>query len=144
MIDSFDGKYSWLSNFAPAKISLENVTYSSIEHAYISAKSNGPGWKDFCVDTKSPGELKKAGRKVKLVHDWEKIKVSVMYVCLLQKFNQEPYKTLLINTGNEHIQEGNWWNDKFWGVDLNTGEGENTLGKLIMSIRKELLEGNNG
>jgi hypothetical protein len=29
----------------------------------------------------------------------------------------EPFD-LLLNTGNEYIQKGNWWNDRFLGVDL--------------------------
>ena len=39
-----------------------------------------------------------------------------------------------------HIEEGNWWKDKFGGVDIKTRQGENHLGKLIMKIRKELQE----
>ena len=39
-----------------------------------------------------------------------------------------------------HIEEGNWWKDKFWGVDIKTRQGENHLGKLIMKIRKSLQE----
>ena len=58
--------------------------------------------------------------------------------CLEQKFNIEPYKTKLIETGNKYIQEGNRWNDKFWGVCLKTNQGENNLGKLIMNIRAKL------
>jgi predicted NAD-dependent protein-ADP-ribosyltransferase YbiA (DUF1768 family) len=54
------------------------------------------------------------------------------------KFSQEPYRTLLLNTGNILIQEGNRWGDTFWGVDLNTNVGENKLGLLIMQIREQL------
>ena len=57
---------------------------------------------------------------------------------LIQKFNQEPYKSKLLNTENEFIQEGNMWNDKFWGVCLKTGKGENNLGRMIMDIRTKL------
>ncbi|MFM7853305.1 MAG: NADAR domain-containing protein [Flammeovirgaceae bacterium] len=66
--------------------------------------------------------------------------MKVMQGCLRDKFQQEPYKSLLINTGDLYIQEGNRWGDKFWGVDLRTGKGLNTLGKLIMEIREELKE----
>jgi predicted NAD-dependent protein-ADP-ribosyltransferase YbiA (DUF1768 family) len=30
------------------------------------------------------------------------------------------------------------WGDKFWGVDLETGEGENNLGILLMELREML------
>lgn len=73
-----------------------------------------------------------------MLPNWDSIKVSVMRDCLNQKFRQEPYKTLLIETGDVFIQEGNFWGDTFWGVDLKSKTGENHLGKLIMAIRDEL------
>ena len=56
-------------------------------------------------------------------------------------FNQEPFRTKLINTLDENIVEGNWWGDVFWGVNLKVDPnvGENHLGRLIMEIRKELV-----
>ena len=39
--------------------------------------------------------------------------VPITLECLGQKFIQNPYKRLLICTGDEHIQEGNNWNDRF-------------------------------
>jgi len=36
------------------------------------------------------------------------------------------------------LEEGNWWFDLFWGVDIKTREGENNLGKIIMKVRNEL------
>lgn len=140
MIKEFQGEFRWLSNFAPCQIVLDQITYPSVEHAYMSAKSDNPEWKIFCsVGNKTAGEVKKASRTIKLVDNWNDTKLSVMQECIKQKFNQEPYKTKLIDTGNQHIQEGNMWNDKFWGVCLKTNKGENNLGKLIMTMRNELI-----
>jgi predicted NAD-dependent protein-ADP-ribosyltransferase YbiA (DUF1768 family) len=61
-----------------------------------------------------------------------------MYQLLLIKFNQEPFKTQLINTGDCYIQENNLWNDTFFGYCLKTNQGKNMLGHLIMHIRTEL------
>ncbi len=36
------------------------------------------------------------------------------------------------------LQEGNYWGDVFGGIDIETGEGKNIFGKLIMKIRDEL------
>lgn len=36
--------------------------------------------------------------------------------------------------------EGNTWHDVYWGVDLCTGEGENHLGKILMTQRQEFKE----
>jgi predicted NAD-dependent protein-ADP-ribosyltransferase YbiA (DUF1768 family) len=62
-----------------------------------------------------------------------------MRECVRKKFQQEPYKQLLIDTGHVHIQEGNHWYDAYWGVRTDTGKGQNHLGRIIMDIRDELL-----
>jgi hypothetical protein len=138
MIKEFQKENRWLSNFVPCTIILEGKIYSSVEHAYMSAKCTDQEWKLFCQKTKKPGQVKKASRGIKLRSNWEEIKIDIMKECLKQKYNQEPYKTKLKETGDQFIQEGNWWNDKFWGVCLKTGKGKNILGKLIMEIRKEI------
>ena len=55
-----------------------------------------------------------------------------------QKYNNPKYRELLLSTGNALIQEGNNWGDRFWGVDLKSGVGDNNLGRIIMDIRKDL------
>ena len=138
MIKEFQGKYRWLSNFAPVNIILSGIQYRSVEHAYMSEKSDELWWKYFCRDTIKPGDVKRKSKDIKLFDDWYDKRVGVMAMCIEQKYNIEPYKTNLINTGNLLIQEGNYWNDKFWGVCLKTNEGLNVLGKLIMSKREQL------
>lgn len=92
----------------------------------------------FCQIASNPGEVKRAGRNVDLVSNWEIIKKLVMMELVEKKFRQEPYRTLLLNTGDEEIQEGNWWGDKYWGVCLKTLSGQNTLGIIIMNMREKL------
>jgi ribA/ribD-fused uncharacterized protein len=141
MIAKFKKEYAWLSNFAPVKIKLFEIIYPSVEHAYMSMKSNDLEWKKFCSDLKNTASIvKRKSKEIKLKEDWNDIKVDIMRSCIEQKFSQEPYKTLLLNTKNEYIQEGNWWNDDFWGFDLKKNKGENILGKIIMDIRKKLYE----
>lgn len=50
---------------------------------------------------------------------------------------------LLLETGDMHIQEGNTWNDEFWGVGLATNRGDNHLGRIYMRLRDELATGVN-
>lgn len=137
MIKEFSDENRWLSNFAKVSITYNEYTYNSIEAAYQAQKSDNPDWKKFCADpNNTPGLIKKSSRFIKIVENWENIKVPIMEELLLLKFSQEPYKTLLKNTKNVYIQEGNYWGDKFWGVCLKTNQGENNLGKLIMKIRE--------
>ena len=139
MISQFKGEYSWLSNFATASIQSGDFLFPSVEHAYMSEKSDSKEWKLFCTnDANSPGAVKKASYHEKLVDGWHEKKVGIMRQFLIQKFNQEPYKTLLIKTGSNYISEGNWWDDCFWGICLKLNSGENMLGRLIMEIRENL------
>lgn len=134
-------EHDYLSNFHLVTVHYNGVDYPSVEHAFMSAKSDDPQWKAYCANKNiSPADVKREGKQVRLVHDWEEIKLNVMETCLRSKFNQEPYRTLLIETGKQNIQEGNWWGDRFWGVDLKQqpNYGENHLGRLIMLIREEL------
>ncbi len=139
MIKEFQDEFRWLSNFAPVKIVLDGVEFPSVEHAYQSAKSDDVEWKKFCSNPSNTAQdVKRQSQSITLKENWNDIKREVMAECVNQKFNQEPYKTKLLETGTQHIQEGNTWNDKFWGVCLKTNKGENHLGKLIMDVRSAL------
>ncbi len=139
MITEFQNEYRWLSNFAPVKIKLDGLEFPSVEHAYMSAKSDDVEWKKFCSNQNNKaGDVKRQSRNITLKKDWNEIKLEVMANCIKQKFNTEPYITKLLETGTQHIQEGNRWNDKFWGVCLKTNKGENHLGRLIMDVRSVL------
>lgn len=139
MIIEFQNEYRWLSNFAPVKIKLDGLEFPSVEHAYMSAKSDDAEWKKFCSNPNNKaGDVKRQSRNIALKEDWNDIKIEVMKECVNQKFSQEPYRTKLLETGTQHLQEGNRWNDKFWGVCLKTNKGENHLGRLIMDVRSAL------
>ncbi len=126
MIKTFTGEFRWLSNFV-----------GGVEQKYQAAKCIDPKDAEIILAL-SPGAAKRKGRVVPIRSDWERVKLDVMKYFVLKKFSQEPYKTLLLNTGNQEIQEGNYWHDTFWGVDELTKKGQNHLGKIIMQVREEL------
>lgn len=135
-IESFSGDYRWLSNFVAVEVIFEGVTYSSVEHAYQAAKSLNKIWRETCADWTIPsGKIKQLSKDVLIRKDWHDVRKGIMKDLLYQKFKQEPYMTLLLDTGNLEIEEGNNWGDTFWGISLKTGEGQNLLGKMIMEIR---------
>lgn len=140
MISRFRGEYSWLSNFYLTPVTYEGVIYKSVEHAYMSAKSDIPSWKIFCMNEENPGKVKKESKKITLVKNWDEIKYDVMKKCLFSKFRKNPLRQKLLDTGDQQIIEGNTWGDTYWGYDINMQMGKNNLGKLIMKIRKKLQE----
>ena len=79
--------------------------------------------------------LLKTGKKIELISDWEKVKLSVMFEVVFAKFSQnEELKQKLLATGNEELVEGNNWGDTFWGM-VKTKLVKNHLGKILVKVR---------
>lgn len=136
VIDSFRGKYFFLSNFFEAPIEYEGLTYRNNEAAFQAAKVIDKKLREE-FSTLNPSEAKRKGRRVSLRPDWEQVKNRVMYEVCLAKFTQNPeLKTKLLETGDIKLEEGNTWGDKTWGTV--NGKGENRLGKILMKIREDL------
>lgn len=134
MIDYFDGEYAFLSNFYETPIVYKDLLYQNSEAAFQAQKCPGRA-NEFC--SLPPGKAKRLGRKVTLRSDWDLIKNTVMYEVVKAKFTQNPaIRKKLLDTDCEELIEGNYWNDRYWGVC--NGEGLNMLGKILMIVREEL------
>lgn len=142
MINKFEGKYEFLSNFYPSRITIDSVSYPTVEHAFQSAKTRSFLKRIEISKLDTPREAKKAGRQVELRSDWETIKDQVMYDCLKEKFKIKELKEKLLATGNEELVEGTTWHDNYWGncscEKCRNIEGKNILGKTLMRLREEL------
>ena len=142
-IKGFFGDYRFLSNFWPAKVILDGITYSSTELAYQASKWE-PEDRDFfltCTELGSIDYNRKNPPNKYSEEEWNLVKVDIMKNLLCQKFdpeiNPENYQ-LLIATGNKFLEERNWWGDLYWGTDKD-GNGENVLGKILMELRAGLI-----
>ena len=136
-IDCFREEYFFLSNFYPAKLIFDGVTYLSSEAAYQAQKAADPQERAAFAEL-SPDEAKSRGRSIPLRPDWDDVKLDVMREIVYAKFTQNPHLARwLTDTGEKPLIEGNTWGDVFWGVDLNTGEGENHLGKILSALRED-------
>lgn len=78
------------------------------------------------------------GREDEYRDDWYEIRVEIMLDLLRQKFAHPELRQMLLDTGDAELLEGNNWGDVFWGVDQDTGEGQNWLGRLLMQVREEI------
>lgn len=136
IVKGFFGKYRFLSNFATVKIRYAGLLFSTVEHAYVAAKTLDPQKHRYIATIEFPGEAKQYGKRLQLRPDWDVVKFQFMQDFLIQKFIQEPYQTKLLNTDDMHLEETNYWGDTVWGVC--NGVGENNLGKLLMRVRKGL------
>lgn len=137
VIDSFRGKYYFLSNFYPCTIVLDGVTYSSAEAAFQAQKD--PSRKEEFAKM-SAAEAKAAGRKVKMdVYEWnEGRRDEAMRRVLKAKFDQNiGLAADLAATGGAKLVEGNQHGDRYWGTV--NGVGANMLGTMLMEIRDQLV-----
>jgi len=140
-INFFKDDYEKFSNFYPVVIYFEDRNYPSVEHAFVAAKSKDEMFRKMIseIPVNQAGKAKYKGRRIKLRPNWDLMKYSIMKRFLMQKFSYQQFKELLLSTGNNYIEEGNYWHDNYWGncycKKCKNIKGENKLGKLIMEIR---------
>ncbi len=136
-IDRFRGEYRFLSNFWPAVVTLDGITYPTVEHAYQAAKILDPTSRGLFYSAATPGDAKRLGRQLtRLRGDWHQVRLAVMADLVRQKFTHPDLRDRLLATGNRDLIEGNDWGDTFWGVCR--GVGDNQLGRILMKVREEL------
>ena len=152
-IDQFRGRHEFLSNFYPATVHYDGITYPSAEHAYQAAKchdnasvidvrtsattTTGLELKFAIAAEWSPGKVKRMGKKLPLRPDWEQVKLDIMLQIVTLKFKDEHLAAMLKRTAPCTLIEGNNWGDTYWGIDVAKG-GLNMLGKVLMHVRDNL------
>lgn len=159
--------YYEFSNFYPAKVTHNGITYPTSEHAYQAAKflgntpeereyiniiknANTPGIAFVLAKQKTGGgykwrtDLNPIIQKyldlgVTMRPDWEDVKVMTMASIVHDKFMyNDKLKQLLVSTGDRHIAE-HTHRDHFW-ADGADGTGENWLGRILMALREVINE----
>ncbi len=107
----FQGEYRWLSNFVP------NARGFSVEHHFQAAKTTDPDWRERILHARTPGVAKRLGRQCPLRPEWNSgVAEAVMRDLLYRKFSEPVFRQMLLETGNAALEEGNTWNDRFWGI----------------------------
>jgi predicted NAD-dependent protein-ADP-ribosyltransferase YbiA (DUF1768 family) len=141
-IKGFFGPYRFLSNTWPANIVLDEVVYPSVEHAYKAWrwKPSSRSYFETCTALEAIAYNRDHTPDGPSDDEWNVQKVEVMTFLEKQKYNKEQNPELyqkLKETGDRYLEETNWWDDRFWGVD-EEGVGENNLGKVLMRVREEI------
>lgn len=159
LIDRFEGRYRFLSNFSPAEVEMYGLIYTTTEHAFQAAKTLNKAARELIRQAPDPGSAKRMGsvrgmadlsrqlgRQVTLRPDWDQgFKQEAMFTLLTRKFAEgSDLAAQLLATGDAYLVEGNHWHDVFWGSCDGTcrsrcgGGGLNTLGKMLMLRRHQL------
>lgn len=144
MINCFDGKWAFLSNFYHSPIEFEGIFYPTNEHFFQAMKTLDVNERQKVANCVSPGQAKRMGRRVALRPDWEEVKEDVMLQGLQIKFADKTLRSWLLETGDEELVEGTTWHDNEWGncscPKCANIEGKNKLGKLLMKVRRMIQE----
>lgn len=142
VVERFDGKYEFLSNFWLSPITWEGRQAPSVEHHYSAAKTLNEIEREIVYARSTPGRAKRAGQEVTLRPGWEDgIKTQVMSELCHLKFADPELKAMLLDTEDALLVEGNHWHDQHWG-ECHCGKhrpwpGQNLLGRMLMNIRAE-------
>jgi ribA/ribD-fused uncharacterized protein len=153
IIDKFEGRWRFLSNFHPCKVEHQGIVYPSVEHYYVALKCNNEqmingkhytigDFREMISRIPNAAIVKSIGRKMQVRKDWDDKKLDFMLYGIREKFKDPGLKELLLSTEDFSLVEGNDWNDKFWGVSQ--GKGLNHLGRILMRVRKEIIESESG
>lgn len=136
-IAGFFAEFRFLSNFYPSSIYTSGLVWPTVEHAYQAHKTFSMTDRRRISLLATPGQAKRAGQKLELRDNWDRNRVTIMKLLLERKFENPEMRKALIETFPFELEETNTWGDKYWGVC--NGEGENQLGKLLMSIRENIM-----
>lgn len=143
-IMQFRGSFAFLSNFHPAPLLWEGITYPTSEHAFNAGKTTEPYLRAWIADAETPREAKRRGHQVRLRDGWDAtVRYEVMRAVLRAKFTGEQRINALLGTGDAVLVEGNTWHDQHWG-DCTCGRqacktsGVNYLGRMLTELREEV------
>lgn len=138
---STKGQYGAFSNFSRHPVKLDGETWPTSEHYFQAQKFVGTKHETEVRKAANPKEAANMGRDRSrpLRPDWESVKDDIMHRVVYAKFSQhKALKELLLSTGDAVLVE-HTVNDKYWG-DGGDGSGKNMLGKILMEVRKSLME----
>jgi hypothetical protein len=114
----FEGEHAFLSNDSPATVHLDGQPFPSVALAYNAAKE--------LHDRLRPG----------MQREWDDRRPALMRRLLRSKFANPQLRQALLATGDKHFSHTAENADPYWHAP--NGEGENTLGRLLMDLRAQL------
>ena len=147
----FQGHHSFCSNMHSVDVEFEGKLFHTSEVAYQFKRAEDNGCTEIAKKIRhlrDPYKAKRMSKKVKETPEWSKKKEKVMKAIVEAKFNQnEEMKKKLVDTKEKVLCEGT--GDKFWGcgtsisqaqtVKVKKLQGKNTLGNILMAVRKVML-----
>lgn len=122
------GVWELFKDFTPANFP-DVINRFSDEYAFLANSFK-------CRMTWQGQQFRCAGDAYKFSRDSDTDDLEIMASVVEAKFEQNPdLKKKLADTRDQILINGNGKKETYWGVDLYSWEGENLLGKILMTIR---------
>lgn len=131
----FNDEYFFLNNFANSKLTINGITYPSVQHAFEAMKTSDKEVQAEIAVTEKAVDAMKIARNAPFRSDFIGNRLVIMEQLLRKKFDSPYYKKQLLATGDKEIVNTLYWKDNFWGVNEVDGQGQNWLGRLLTKIR---------
>ena len=146
---AFQGPATYLSNLNRVNFTYEELSFTSVEQAYVYMKAMICGTLAFlsCIrSVHDPFRIKSFARKITATKEWEEQRDQILYEIAKEKFRQNPeYRDALLATGNFPLYEAT--RDSYYacGLPLSLAQdidkdcpGKNIFGQILVQIRTEL------
>ena len=139
-IVKFRGANSPFSNFFPTSIATWGKNFKSVEHGYTYYKAltmNKTKEAEDILKARHAKAAKDIGDKIDTNQKWQNVKDGVMFHLLQMKAQQcDFFSEELRNTRDAILVENT--DNEYWGRGK-LGTGKNTLGRMLMALRKHLV-----
>jgi ribA/ribD-fused uncharacterized protein len=146
-IDNFSGYFEFLSNNFLTPIYFEGILFPSVSHAFHAARSTDDNTRKAILNAESLIAVSKIAKRIEDPADWPSKRVKVMEQLIRDKFRRsKELQEKLKATQNREIvmtYDEESAGNIFWGVVKGKADkGQNQLGRILMIIRQDLVEGN--
>ena len=132
--DAHDGGHPYLANDYPAPLTIDGVTFPTVEHAYWALATTDPDARVGIANAPTAREARDLARNAALRPDWPVARLAVMTRLVREKFRQHPdLAAKLIATGDARLINS-VGSSRYWGT------GRNWLGRVLELVRAELVE----
>jgi predicted NAD-dependent protein-ADP-ribosyltransferase YbiA (DUF1768 family) len=102
----------------------------------MSQRTNNPEYKKIIAWLSIGHGLSTKARELFPLEQDEEKRLHFMRRTIQKKFDANPdLKELLMTTGEREIIEYTYWGDVFFGIDQESLQGKNILGKVLMEYR---------
>ena len=161
IIQSFTGKYAFLSPLFRSAFFFDNDQYNSPAAAFEAAKIlSRPDRVSFIGWNMQPWNARRLGKNIPknwMRPDWDAAQFDIMLEIQRSKFSWPILREMLLDTEDAQLVHGNACHDNFWGVcecqslpagkqkygigPRCSGDGGNRLGLILMQVRQEVRAG---